>query len=292
MMRIAAVVAVLAPVWQDGAWAGRTPPELAVAGWVDGESPLTLKGLRGRVVWLQLSWFDSERCGQMRAHLRRWHEAGWRRDLVVVEIDTTMFASLEALRAKYADTPYVVGRDAGTARAFQVKTYPAAFLIGADGAVAWAGDPLADAKRAEALIEAELRKIPPKKRGGGFLGIRFEEVGEGLRVLGLLEGHPAEKTGLRVGDIIVRVGQGRRAIRLNGDVFLQRLWMSPKVTLQVRRGAETLAIETSLAALDAAPRVGDPAPDFTLRSADGKTEVTLSKLVGAKPVVVVFGSYT
>lgn len=36
---------------------------------------------------------------------------------------------------------------------------------------------------------------------------------------------------------------------------------------------------------------GKPAPNFTLKSPDGKTTVELAKLKG-KPVVLVFGSYT
>ncbi len=36
---------------------------------------------------------------------------------------------------------------------------------------------------------------------------------------------------------------------------------------------------------------GDPAPDFTLATPDGTSQVTLSELRG-KPVVLVFGSYT
>lgn len=38
-------------------------------------------------------------------------------------------------------------------------------------------------------------------------------------------------------------------------------------------------------------QVGDPAPDFKLKSKDGKQEVQLSKLRD-KPVVLIFGSYT
>lgn len=37
---------------------------------------------------------------------------------------------------------------------------------------------------------------------------------------------------------------------------------------------------------------GEDAPDFCLRSLDGRREVTLSTLRGGKPVVLVFGSYT
>jgi thiol-disulfide isomerase/thioredoxin len=40
------------------------------------------------------------------------------------------------------------------------------------------------------------------------------------------------------------------------------------------------------------PKVGDAAPDFTLKTADGKEAVTLSKLTGSKPVVLVFGNFT
>lgn len=39
-------------------------------------------------------------------------------------------------------------------------------------------------------------------------------------------------------------------------------------------------------------RQGDMAPDFTLRSPDGKQTVTLSTLRTEKPVVLIFGSYT
>ena len=38
--------------------------------------------------------------------------------------------------------------------------------------------------------------------------------------------------------------------------------------------------------------VGDPAPDFNLRTADKKSRVSLASFRGQKPVVLVFGSYT
>lgn len=40
------------------------------------------------------------------------------------------------------------------------------------------------------------------------------------------------------------------------------------------------------------PKVGDTAPGFTLKTPDGKETVQLSKLVGTKPVVLVFGNFT
>ena len=39
-------------------------------------------------------------------------------------------------------------------------------------------------------------------------------------------------------------------------------------------------------------RIGDSAPDFHLNSLDQKTEMALASFRGAKPVVLIFGSYT
>jgi len=39
-------------------------------------------------------------------------------------------------------------------------------------------------------------------------------------------------------------------------------------------------------------RVGDPAPDFSLKAIGRKSDVRLSSLRGGQPIVLVFGSYT
>jgi hypothetical protein len=41
-----------------------------------------------------------------------------------------------------------------------------------------------------------------------------------------------------------------------------------------------------------APAVGEPAPDFTLKSADGQTTITRSTYQAGKPMVLIFGSFT
>ena len=47
-----------------------------------------------------------------------------------------------------------------------------------------------------------------------------------------------------------------------------------------------------IGSLQPGPKLDESAPDFTLKTNDGKAEVTLSKLVGPKPVVLIFGSFT
>jgi hypothetical protein len=43
---------------------------------------------------------------------------------------------------------------------------------------------------------------------------------------------------------------------------------------------------------DGAPKVGDVAPTFNLKSLDGKSETDLASFKDKKPVVLFFGSYT
>lgn len=47
-----------------------------------------------------------------------------------------------------------------------------------------------------------------------------------------------------------------------------------------------------IGSLQPGPAIGEPAPDFHLTTVDGKGSVTLSKLIGPKPVVLVFGNFT
>ena len=47
-----------------------------------------------------------------------------------------------------------------------------------------------------------------------------------------------------------------------------------------------------IGSLQPGPALGESAPDFTLKTNDGKSEVMLSKITGTKPVVLIFGNFT
>ncbi len=47
-----------------------------------------------------------------------------------------------------------------------------------------------------------------------------------------------------------------------------------------------------IGSLQPGPSLGEKAPDFSLKTNDGAEELTLSKLVGPKPIVLVFGNFT
>ena len=175
------------------------------------------------------------------------------------------------------------------------------------------------------LVEgvAQIRKPPQatsrpsKQRQGGFHGIWFIETrDEGepvLEIKSVLKGSDAARLGFQVGDFIIAVNN--EAIR-NGDDFIKRLYATlpgsigrrMRATLNGGKAADPkrnfitilrgknhdmmVEIEAGLMDLDAMPKVGTQAPDFTLLDASGKNKVTFSDLTGKKPVVLVFGSYT
>jgi hypothetical protein len=47
-----------------------------------------------------------------------------------------------------------------------------------------------------------------------------------------------------------------------------------------------------IGSLQPGPKLDESAPDFALKTNDAKAEITLSKLVGPRPVVLIFGSFT
>lgn len=47
-----------------------------------------------------------------------------------------------------------------------------------------------------------------------------------------------------------------------------------------------------LGSMSEGPKLNDPAPDFKLKTFDGKETIQLAKRIGPKPVILVFGSFT
>src|SRR5262249_14461656 len=47
-----------------------------------------------------------------------------------------------------------------------------------------------------------------------------------------------------------------------------------------------------IGSMNEGPQLDQPAPNFTLKTVDGQDTVQLAKLVGPKPVVLVFGNFT
>ncbi len=87
-------------------------------------------------------------------------------------------------------------------------------------------------------------------------------------------------------------GQGFVSLSDMQEVFDQ----PPRTSGTSRRPSKATLVRglfrQEIGSLQPGPRVDETAPDFTLKTNDGKADVTLSKLIGPKPLVLVFGSFT
>lgn len=87
---------------------------------------------------------------------------------------------------------------------------------------------------------------PRRPKGTGYLGVRVEEKEDGLTVVEVLPGTPAEQAGVQAGDVITEFDG--KAIKSRAD-FLQRLWKKKpgdRVRLTVSRDGSDKAFELEL----------------------------------------------
>ncbi len=82
---------------------------------------------------------------------------------------------------------------------------------------------------------------------------------------------------------------------------LQEAFAGPSPTMRDRTGGPgsltrgtflKSLVRRELGAFPPGPALNEKAPDFTLRTVDGSEEIALSKVVGPKPVVLIFGNVT
>ncbi len=77
------------------------------------------------------------------------------------------------------------------------------------------------------------------------------------------------------------------------DALLRGVFARPKPTDMPSQAVLIRGLFSGeLGSMHEGPKLNDPAPDFMLKTADGKETIQLAKRVGAKPIVLVFGSFT
>lgn len=123
--------------------AGRPAPEfVGLDGWINARGPITLAGLRGKVVLVDFWTYSCINCRRTVPYLNRWNSEYGPLGLRVVGIHTPEFGFERARRNVETSTrefgiQYPVGQDNNfqTWRAWSNRSWPAFYLLDRDGRI-------------------------------------------------------------------------------------------------------------------------------------------------------------
>ncbi len=117
-------------------------PEFAgIVQWLNSD-PLTVQGLRGKVVLIDFWTYSCINCVRTLPHVTGWYEKYKNNNFVIVGVHTPEFAFekdvnnvRQALRQFNIKYPVALDNDYGTWKAFQNRYWPAKYLIDANGTI-------------------------------------------------------------------------------------------------------------------------------------------------------------
>ena len=160
---LALAVCLLAAACRGGAQAGPAQsmpaPEFAGVGrWINSP-PLTVAGLRGKVVLVEFWTYACGNCIRVTPHVNAWHRRYRDLGLVVVGVHTPEYeaervpANVEAAVARYGiGYPVALDNDYATWNAYRNQFWPALYLIDRQGRVVYRHVGEGDYEQTEARI--------------------------------------------------------------------------------------------------------------------------------------------
>lgn len=151
------------PVYGQTGGRQLAPEFVGIEGWLNSEAPLTVAGLRGKVVVVDFWTYSCINCRRTVAYLNRWQADYGTLGLQVVGIHTPEFG-FERMRHNVADAVrefdvrYPVAQDNGfqTWRAWGNRAWPAFYLLDKDGRIVLVREGEGHAQELESAIRALL----------------------------------------------------------------------------------------------------------------------------------------
>jgi thiol-disulfide isomerase/thioredoxin len=140
---VVAIAALCAPVTeaQRGARVGQPAPEITGSPWLNSE-PISLAGLRGRVVFVEFWTYGCINCRNVLPQLRAWHERYAGAGLTIVGVHSPEFlwekphdrvaAAVRELDVRY---PVVQDNDFAIWKRFGTWAWPTAVLVDRRGVI-------------------------------------------------------------------------------------------------------------------------------------------------------------
>ena len=150
---------------------GRAPEITGINAWLNtpGDKPLTLAGLRGKVVLIDFWTYSCINCQRTLPHVEGWYRAYQSAGLEIIGVHTPEFAfehvasnvaaQSRALGVKY---PIAIDNDYATWNAFGNQYWPAEYLVDASGIVRHVTFGEGDYDGTEALIRQLLAAADPQ----------------------------------------------------------------------------------------------------------------------------------
>ncbi len=120
------------------------PDFTSVATWLNTEQPLTISGLKGKVVLVDFWTYSCINCVRTLPYITRWHDAYKDAGLVVIGVHTPEFAFEKdvdnvrrALKQHGITYPVALDNSYGTWTAYQNHYWPAKYLIDQNGNIVY-----------------------------------------------------------------------------------------------------------------------------------------------------------
>lgn len=136
---------------------GKEPPAIAAEGWLNAEKPIALPDLKGKVVVVEFWATWCPPCRKSIPHLVELQKKHKDAGLVIVSLTNEPKETVEPFAKEYGMS-YAIGYGSTSASAYGVSGIPAAFVVGPDGKIIWAGHPMDE--EFEKAIERALPKKP------------------------------------------------------------------------------------------------------------------------------------
>ena len=107
---------------------------------------------------------------------------------------------------------------------------------------------LANAEKRPEYLSTGPRRVPPSRGERPFFGSipDFSHTGPGYAISGVVDGSPAQKAGLRAGDVIVRLGESKIGNLEDFDSALRKHKAGQPVRIVVQRAGEEQVFEATL----------------------------------------------
>jgi thiol-disulfide isomerase/thioredoxin len=147
---------------KEGAGKIMAPEFQGIRAWLNTK-PLTMAGLRGKVVLVDFWTYTCVNCLRTLPHVKKWHEKYAKKGLVIVGVHTPEFgfekdvANVEkAMKQAGIGYPVAVDSDMGTWNAYANRYWPAKYLIDKDGYIVYIHFGEGGYEQTEKAIQAQL----------------------------------------------------------------------------------------------------------------------------------------